>query len=185
VDSRLLGEHGAARLFGPQKGATAGEVEQLEAGLSHFAAVVKRDLRRDVTPTESGGAAGGIAAFLHGVLGARLLPGIELVLDLLGFDGALLGAQLCLTGEGCLDGQSLRNKGPRGVARRAAAQGVPTLALAGKIERGITARDFPELSAMFPICPGPISLEQAMQDAAPLLETTAENVVRLFRSAAC
>jgi len=183
VDSQLLGEHGAARLFGPQKGASPAAVEQLEAALAHFAAIVARDFERDVAAVSSGGAAGGIAAGLHGVLGARLLPGVDLVLDAVGFDQALSGAALCITAEGLLDRQSLRNKGPFGVARRAAAQGVPVVALGGGIAPDVTARDFPAFAGMFSICSRPMALEEAMRDARPLLEAAAERVVRLFTAA--
>jgi glycerate kinase len=133
VDSALLGRHGAAPLFGPQKGASPAAVARLEASLAHFAAVIARTSGTDITRIAGGGAAGGLAAGLHGVLGAKLSPGIELVLDLVGFDQAVSGAQLCITGEGRLDRQSLRNKGPLGVARRAAAHGVAVVALVGQV----------------------------------------------------
>ena len=183
VDSQLLGEHGAARLFGPQKGANAAGVEQLENALAHFAAIVARDFGRDIASVASGGAAGGIAAGLFGVLGARLVPGVDWVLDAVGFDQALSGAALCITAEGLLDRQSLRNKGPFGVAKRAAAQGVPVVALGGGIASDVSARDFPGFAGMFSLCARPMSLAEAMRDAAPLLEATAEHVVRLFARA--
>lgn len=183
VDSPLLGEHGAARLFGPQKGAGPAEVEQLERGLRNFSAIVARDFGRDVQGTVSGGAAGGIAAGLFGVLGARLLPGVDLVLDAVGFERALSGAALCITAEGLLDRQSLRNKGPFGVARRAAALGVPVVALGGGIASDVTDRDFPAFAGMFSICARPMSLGDAMREAGPLLEAAAERVVRLFARA--
>jgi glycerate kinase len=180
VDSQLLGELGAARMFGPQKGATAEDVEQLERALAHFASVVVRDFGRDVATVAAGGAAGGIAAGLYGVLGARLLPGVDLVLDAVGFDQALSGAALCITAEGLLDRQSLRNKGPFGVARRAAAQGVPVVALGGGIADDVQDCDFPALAGMFSICSRPLSLQDAMREAERLLEKAAERVVRLF-----
>jgi glycerate kinase len=183
VDSQLLGAHGAARLFGPQKGATAQGVEQLEAALAHFADVVERDFGREIRSVTAGGAAGGIAAGLHGVLAARLLPGVDLVLDAVGFDHALDGAKLCITAEGLLDRQSLRNKGPFGVARRAAARGVPVVALGGGIAADVTDGDFPAFAGMFSICSRPMPLEQAMREAEPLLTAAAERVVRLFQSA--
>jgi glycerate kinase len=184
VDSQLLGEHGAARLFGPQKGATPAGVEQLEAALAHFAAVIKADFASDVASVTSGGAAGGIAAGLFGVLGARLLPGVDLVLDAVGFEQALDGAALCITAEGLLDRQSLRNKGPFGVARRAAARGVPVVALGGGIADDVSDRDFPTFAGLFSICSRPLSLAEAMHGARPLLEAAAERVVRLFTAAA-
>jgi glycerate kinase len=158
-------------------------VEALESGLSHFASVVARDFGRDVFGAVSGGAGGGIAAGLFGVLGARLLPGIDLVLDTVGFDTALAGASLCITAEGLLDRQSLRNKGPCGVARRAAARGVPVVALAGSIAPDVVAGDFPSFAGMFSICSRPLTLSEAMRDAGPLLEAAAERVVRLFARA--
>jgi len=178
VDSPLLGEHGAAQLFGPQKGASPAAVAQLEASLAHFAAVIARAAGADVTRLAGGGAAGGLAAGLHGVLGARLSPGIELVLDIVGFDRALRGAQLCITGEGRLDRQSLRNKGPLGVARRAAAQGVAVVALVGQVSADVTAGDFPELTCISAICSDTIALETAIGEAQPLLEAAAERAVR-------
>lgn len=182
VDSQLLGEHGAARMFGPQKGASPEGVEQLERALLHFASVLERDFGKKVAQVTSGGAAGGIAAGLFGVLGARLLPGVDLVLDAVGFDQALSGAALCITAEGLLDRQSLRNKGPFGVARRAAARAVPVVALGGGIAADVTDADFPAFAGMFSICSRPLSLEQAMRDAEPLLSSAAERVVRLFCS---
>jgi glycerate 2-kinase len=184
VDSPLLGEQGAARLFAPQKGASRAEVEQLERALSHFGEVVRRDFGRDITAVPSGGAAGGIAAGLYGVLGARLLPGVDWVLDAVGFDRALDGAALCFTAEGQLDRQSLRNKGPMGVARRAAARGVPVVALCGSVATDVHPKDFPELTAVFSICPRPMAKEEALRGAAPLLEAAAEQAARLFVAAA-
>lgn len=183
VDSQLLGEQGAARLFAPQKGAGSRDVAQLEAGLAQLAQVVMRDLGRDITTVAWAGAAGGIAAGLYGVLGARLLPGVELVLDAVGFEAQLRGANLCITAEGWLDRQSLRHKGPFGVARRAAAAGVPCVALAGGIAGEVNDRDFPDFAGMFSICSRPMPLEQAMREAGPLLATAAERVVRLFSAA--
>lgn len=180
VDSPLLGEQGAARVFGPQKGASAAEIERLEAGLTRLAALIAEERGVDVTRVAGGGAAGGIAAGLHGLLGAKLVRGVELVLERVGFDRVIVGADLCVTGEGQLDRQSLRNKGPLGVARRAAAQGVPTLALVGGIAPDVTSADFPELAAMFSICSRPMSREQAEREAGALLAAAAEQAVRLF-----
>ena len=118
-----------------------------------------------------------------GVLGARLLPGIDWVLDAVGFDHALAGATLCITAEGLVDRQSLRNKGPFGVAKRGSARGVPVVVLGGGIASDVTDRDFPAFAGMFSICARPMSLEQAMRDARPLLEAASERVVRLFARA--
>jgi glycerate kinase len=180
VDSTLLGPHGAARLFGPQKGATSEGVRELEQNLSHFADVIEQSTGRDVRSVVSGGAAGGIAAGLYGVLNAALEPGIDLVLETVGFDQALAGASLVITAEGLLDEQSLRNKGPCGVGRWAKRRNVPVIALAGGIADDVRPRDFPDFSGMFSICRRPMSLEEAMASAAGLLESAAESVMRVF-----
>jgi glycerate kinase len=134
VDNPLLGPEGAAPAFAPQKGAHARGVRALEAGLEHLARVLERSFGGRVGDVPFGGAAGGIAASLRAVLGAELVSGIDLVLDRVAFDQELAGTDLVVTAEGRLDAGSLRNKGPVGVARRALAHGVPTLALAGSID---------------------------------------------------
>ncbi|HTA93341.1 MAG TPA: glycerate kinase [Polyangiaceae bacterium] len=178
VDSTLLGPHGAARMFGPQKGANAPAVLELERNLEHFADVIAQLTGRDARRVTSGAAAGGIAAGLYGVLGASLEPGIDLVLETVGFDRALAGADLVITAEGFLDQQSLRNKGPCGVGRWAQRRGVPVIALAGGIADDVRAADFSDFAGMFSICRRPMALEEAMQQAAPLLESAAESVLR-------
>jgi glycerate kinase len=178
VDSTLLGPHGAACMFGPQKGASPEAVLELERNLEHFADVIAQLTGRDVRSVVSGGAAGGIAAGLFGVLGASLEPGIDLVLETVGFDRAVAGADLVITSEGLLDQQSLRNKGPCGVGRWARRRGVPVIALAGGIADDVRAADFSDFAGMFSICRRPMALEEAMQQAAPLLESAAESVLR-------
>ncbi len=131
VTTPLLGDEGAAAVFAPQKGADPQAVRELEAGLTHLARVVRRELGADMASLEYGGAAGGLGAGLAVFARAGLESGIERVLATSRFDERLQGADLCLTGEGRIDGQTLAGKACLGVARAAAAQGVPTLALAG------------------------------------------------------
>ncbi|QNG38136.1 glycerate kinase [Geodermatophilaceae bacterium NBWT11] len=133
VDAPLTGPRGAAHVFGPQKGADPGQVADLDAALARFALVVLRDLDLDVVDVPGAGGAGGTAAGALAVLGARITSGADLVCDLVGLDEALVGADLCVTGEGALDAQTLTGKGPAVVARRAAAAGVPCLGLAGVV----------------------------------------------------
>ena len=181
VNSPLLGPHGAAVLFAPQKGATPDAVLELERNLAHFADVIEHTTQRDVRSLVSGGAAGGLAAGLFGVLGATLESGIDLVLESVGFERALLGADLVITGEGLLDRQSLRNKGPCGVARWAQQRGVPVMALVGGIADDVRLADFYEFAGIFSICRRPMSLEEAMQRCAELLESAAESLLRTAR----
>ena len=184
VDSPLLGPHGAARAFGPQKGATPEAVRELEQNLAHFADVIEQTTGREVRHAVSGGAAGGIAAGLFGVLGATLEPGIDLVLETLGFDQAVQGADLVLTAEGLLDQQSLRNKGPCGVARWSKRRGVPVIALVGGMADDVRAADFSDFAGIFSICRRPVTLEEAEARAAAWLESAAETVLRTFLSVA-
>jgi len=134
VSSPLLGPHGAARTFGPQKGAGAEEISRLEAGLTHYAELVRRCLGIEVSHLAGGGAAGGLAAGLVAFASGHIVFGVEYLLQLVDFPARLAGAALVITGEGCLDEQSLAGKAPAGVARMAQAAGVPVLAIAGRVE---------------------------------------------------
>ncbi|MEJ2868175.1 glycerate kinase [Actinomycetospora sp. OC33-EN08] len=130
VDNPLLGPYGAAAVYGPQKGAGPDDVAALDAALARWAGVVGEDLAE----VPGAGAAGGAGFGLMTLFGARLRPGFDLVAELLGFDERLAGADLVVTGEGRLDAQTLRGKGPAGVAARARAAGVPVLAVAGRVD---------------------------------------------------
>lgn len=173
VDNPALGEQGAAAVFGPQKGADARQVVKLEAQLTHFFTVIHEQTGRDLRQVPGGGAAGAFAAGMMAFLDAELQPGIELVLAHSGFEVALAGADLVITGEGQMDEQTIHGKGPIGVARLARDHGVPTVALVG----GLAVRDeklhAAGMQAVFPIVTGPMSLEQALADAPSLLERTA------------
>jgi glycerate kinase len=127
VDNPLLGASGAAAVYGPQKGADAGEVAALEAALARWAAVVGADGAQP-----GAGAAGGVGFAALAVLGAVRRPGIEVVLDLVGFTARLAGAALVVTGEGALDEQTVHGKAPAGVAAAARSAGVPVVAVCGR-----------------------------------------------------
>ncbi len=139
VDNPLTGPHGAARVYAPQKGASPEDVAVLDAGLVRLAEVLRRDLGVDVAAAGAG-AAGGVGAGALAFLGARLTPGIDLLLDLVGFDDALAGSDLVVTGEGSVDAQTLSGKAPVGVARRACRAGVPVILLAGRVDLDDAAR---------------------------------------------
>jgi len=143
VDNPLTGGRGAAAVFGPQKGATAAQVEQLDAGLAHLAELLFAGPRRrpgqgretarrsNIAETPGAGAAGGLGFGALVFLGATLRRGIDLVLDAVRFDARIRDADLCLTGEGRLDASTLHGKATLGVSRAAAMHGVPTIALVG------------------------------------------------------
>lgn len=132
VDNPLLGNNGAAAVFGPQKGAGASEAKALEAGLTHWARLVAQRTGFDAADRPGAGAAGGIGFAALAALGARRAGGIEIVLSIVDFDRHARGADLVVTGEGALDTQTLHGKAPAGVAARAASHGVPVVAVAGR-----------------------------------------------------
>jgi glycerate kinase len=133
VDNPLLGPRGAAAVFGPQKGASARDVERLEAGLERLADVVAAELGLDLRPRERGGACGGMGAGLIAFFGATLEPGFTTVAEVIALAEAVAGAGLVITGEGRLDSQTLGGKAPAGVARIAAAANVACVAIAGDV----------------------------------------------------
>jgi glycerate kinase len=133
VDNPLLGPSGAAAVFGPQKGATPSDIVLLDRALARWAALTMSVTGRDLASAAGAGAAGGTGFAALAYLGARLVPGIDLVLDLIGFDAAVAGADLVITGEGSLDRQTLGGKAPFGVARAAARCDVPVAVIAGRI----------------------------------------------------
>ncbi len=132
VDNPLVGEHGAAAVYAPQKGATPEEVALLDGALDRWADVVAASTGADLRDSPGAGAAGGVGFAAMAVLGATLRPGVELVLDLLNFADELVRADLVVTGEGSLDEQTLRGKAPAGVAAAARKARVPAVAVAGR-----------------------------------------------------
>lgn len=131
VDNPLTGPAGAAAVYGPQKGATPEQVAELDAALAHWADLVAAATGHDHRDEPGAGAAGGVGFAAIALLGGRLRPGIDLVLELTGFHSRLAGASLVVTGEGRLDEQTLRGKAPAGVAAAARAAGVPVVAVCG------------------------------------------------------
>jgi len=175
VTNPLCGPNGAARVFGPQKGADAAAVRLLEANLEHLAAVIQRDLGVAVRSLPGGGAAGGLAAGLHAFLGARLARGIDAVLDAVGFDRHLRGADWVITGEGRLDAQSGMGKVVGGVVERARTAGVRVMVLAGQVAAGAEAARIEGLHAVHGAYDAPPTiLPGAGEAAARLTQRAAE-----------
>ena len=137
VENPLYGPMGAAAVFGPQKGADAAMVGRLDAGLRALAEVIHARLGADVADIRGAGAAGGMGAGVIAFLGGQLKSGIETVLDLIGFDAMLAGADMVFTGEGRIDSQSLNGKVISGIARRAKAKKVPVTCIVGSIGDGV------------------------------------------------
>ncbi len=181
VDNPLCGPRGAAAVYGPQKGATPEMVERLNAGLQHLADVIARDLGRDVRDLPGAGAAGGLGAGLVALLDATLRPGIDIVTEAVGLADRLAGANLVITGEGRLDAQSMMGKVIHGVGKVARQRGVPVIAVCGSIGAG-AEKSLEVVDAYFSIVDRPMTLDEALTGAAPLLRKTASNVLRVFLS---
>lgn len=174
VDNPLLGEHGAAAVFGPQKGASPVQVAQLETGLRRWAGLVGPEF----ADAPGAGAAGGIGFSALAVLGANRRSGIDLLLDLIGFAGHLPAAALVVTGEGSLDEQSLHGKAPIGVVAAAGRAGVPAVVVAGRCgldRERLASAGIAAAYALSDLEPDPA---RSMANAAALLEEIAAVVAR-------
>lgn len=182
VDNPLLGERGAAAVFGPQKGATPEMVAQLDANLAHYAAVISRDLGREVADVPGAGAAGGMGAGLL-ALGGRLCPGIDLIMETVGFEAIVRDADLVITGEGRIDSQTVSGKVPLGVARLAKRFGKPVIAIAGSLAADAGMVHAHGIDAVFGVVPQPCSLEDALANAAVNIRLAARNIAATVRLA--
>ena len=174
VTNPLYGPNGAAYVYAPQKGASDETVKLLDKGLQHYASVIEKDIKIAVFSFSGAGAAGGTGAGLMAMLNATLLPGVELVLESLGFDKILDGCDLVITGEGRIDRQTAMGKAPAGVAAAARKKGIPVIAIAGAVE------DREELgkagfNACFSILPRVLTLNEAMRP-----ETARENITQFI-----
>ena len=179
VTNPLCGPDGASAVFGPQKGASGEVVSELDAALANFARIVQRDVGVDVADRPGAGAAGGLGAGLMAFAGAQLQSGIDMVCQVLDFDSHLAGADLVITGEGRADRSTIFNKAPVGVARHAQAHGVPTVLLAGGLGPGHEELYGHGIAAVLCIADRPMSFEQSLNRTGELLESAAEQTMRL------
>jgi glycerate 2-kinase len=176
----LLGPKGVARVFGPQKGATPSQVEDLDRAMNRWAAVIRATTGHDVGLARGAGASGGLGAGLIAFAGATLHPRFDIIQEYLDFDRLLEQADLVITAEGSLDGQSPYGKVPCEVARRAEARGVPTIALAGTIGKGVTETFQHGITAFASILKRPCTLEEAIFNGEKLLRQASEDAMRMI-----
>lgn len=184
VSNPLCGPEGASAVYGPQKGASPEDIEELDTALRHFAHVVRRDLDVEVNHMPGGGAAGGLGAGMVAFLRGSLRPGVDIVLEAVGFREKLEGADLVLTGEGQMDFQTVFSKAPIGVARLADDRGVPVVGISGSLGNDFHKVHEHGIDAVFAITTGPMTLAEASADAARLITTTTEEVMRALRAGA-
>ena len=185
VRNTLLGEKGAATVFGPQKGADEKQVHFLEDGLKQFNKITVKDLKTNMSEMIHGGAAGGMAAGLSAFLKAKLVPGIDYFLQVMDFEKVLDGANLVITAEGSLDEQTLEGKGPAGVAKLSQEKSIPVVMMAGAIplHPGKEMRQY--FDAILPIGHAVVPLKESMLNTAENLTRTAcelGNILALRKS---
>lgn len=178
VDNPLLGSEGAAPVFAPQKGATPDMVRLLSENLAWFSHKIIETTGLDISNLSGTGAAGGITASLKAFLGANILPGAQLVLDILEFKKSLDGCDLVITGEGRIDTQTLSNKGPYVVAVNAKRKNVPVIALGGSVSPD-ASKGF---DGIFSIVNGPTTLEQAVDNAYCLVKEKAFELGKMLNA---
>jgi glycerate 2-kinase len=175
VENKLLGSEGAARVFGPQKGAGADDVIKLESSLAKLREVVLQQTGKDMAEIKHGGASGGMAAGLAALLDVELVNGIDYFLSVTNFDKALENADLVITGEGCIDIQTLQGKGPLGVARKAKGMGIAVIGLAGKVP----LESIGELNGYFDVL---MSINHEPMEVSLAMLQTRGNLVRTARA---
>ncbi|GAB7386997.1 glycerate kinase [Bacillaceae bacterium] len=179
VDNPLCGPKGASHIFGPQKGATPSQVEELDRALSHYADGVEKHLGKALRNMPGAGAAGGIGfAFL--ALDATLQPGASLVAEAAGLEKRLSRADWLITGEGKTDGQTLHGKAPFYVAQLAKKHNVPAILISGSLDEDLEPL-YEHFCSMHAIASGPMSVEACIARAETLLYHKTRNIVRLLK----
>ena len=178
VNNPLCGARGASAIFGPQKGATSEDVQQLDAALANFAEVISKDLNTDVADIPGAGASGGLGAGLMGFFDARLRLGADIVLEAVGLEKHLVDADLVIVGEGQFDRSTVFNKSPVAVAQRAKIKGIPVIGIAGSLGAGFAEVHDHGIDAVFSLVNRPMSLKAAMDDTKRLVAIATEQACR-------
>lgn len=163
VDNPLTGETGASAVFGPQKGATPDMVKRLDRNLAHYAAVIEKEMDIHIQNVPGAGAAGGLGGGLLAFLSAELKPGVDIIIEATQLESYIKNADLVITGEGRIDGQTIYGKTPIGVAKTAKKHSVPVVAIAGSIGVGSEAVYEHGISALFSVVPGAVTLPEALK----------------------
>ena len=178
VNNPLCGTRGASAIFGPQKGATAEDIQELDAALANFAEIIAKNLHKDVAEIPGAGASGGLAAGLMGFFDARLRLGADIVLEALNIEKHLKDAELVIVGEGQFDRSTVFNKSPVAVAQRAKRIGIPVIGIAGSLGAGFREVHEHGIDAVFSLVNRPMTLKAAMEDTKQLVAIATEQACR-------
>ena len=181
VNNPLTGPEGASAIYGPQKGATPEMVNTLDQALTNFAEIVEKDLGIKINDVEGSGAAGGLGGGLIAFLNGKLRKGVDIVLDFVDINKALTNTNLVITGEGQLDFQTIYNKAPIGVARRAKHLGIPVIAISGSLGENFSVVHEHGIDAASSIVSKPMTLEEASKNAPELISTATEQALRYMK----
>jgi len=184
VDNPLYGEFGAAYVYSPQKGADEETIKQLDEGLRKLSETIRKELGKDIADIPGAGAAGGLGGAFVAFLDGELRSGIEIVLKALEFEKKAEGADVVITGEGRIDGQSVMGKAPTGVSKICKKKGIPVIAFAGSLADNVTAIHDYGITALFSIMNYPMRLKEAMnpETASKLIRKNTEEVFRLIKA---
>jgi len=180
VQNPFYGPNGAAFAYGAQKGASSDEIEKLDKGLQNLAAVIKKDLGKDIAQIKGAGAAGGMGGGAIAFLNGELKSGVDLMMNILGLEKAIQQADLVITGEGKIDEQTINGKLVKGVAAVAHKYGKKTIAFCGKLDISASLLDKMHLHYASSIINSPISLKTALSSADYLIEKKTAEVVRFW-----
>lgn len=181
VTNPLVGPQGAAKVFSPQKGATPAMVAELENNLRHFARIIRRDLKKEVAHRQAAGAAGGLGAGLMAFTNCRVLPGVQVCINVTHLAARIEQADYVFTGEGGTDFQTKFGKTPLGVALLGRHYGKPVISLAGYLGQGINSLYQYGFTAFFGILPRACSLREALKEGPANVTRTTANIVRLLK----
>ncbi len=182
VSNPLTGPEGASAVYGPQKGAAPDQVDRLDAALKNFARIVERDAGTSIDAVPGSGAAGGLGGGMLAFLQGSLRPGIDIVLDHVGLGEQLEGADFVITGEGQLDFQTVYNKAPIGVARRAKQRNIPVIAICGSLGQGFEDVHPEGIDAAASILCAPMTLDEASARSGDLIADAVAEAMRFMKA---
>ncbi|KUK07936.1 MAG: Glycerate kinase, partial [Caldanaerobacter subterraneus] len=181
VANPLIGENGASRVYGPQKGATKEMVEVLDKNLEHYGKLLEKYFNKKIIDVPGSGAAGGLGAGLMAFLNAQLKNGIEIIIETLKLEEKIKEADIVISGEGKIDFQTAFGKTISGIAKLCKKHNKPLIVIAGTVEDIENLYEI-GVSSIFSIVEKPMSLEDAIKNAPTLLEKSAERIFRLIKA---
>ena len=178
VDNPLCGENGAARVFGPQKGATEEDIAVLDQALTRYGDILSANAGRDIASEPGAGAAGGMGAAFIGLIDAVLKPGVDIVIEIVDLANSLVDANLVITGEGRIDNQTIHGKTPMGVAKVAKSCNLPVICITGSVEDGADFTHQLGIDEIYSVTEGDYDLTEVLIEAEHKLTQAAQKIAK-------